>query len=338
MAKQANNAAVNIKGAVSITGASEVVGRLRNPGGALSFDNANTTDTFTVTDFVGGGTLTLNVAFVKDGADTADLFTVTDNIYGAPTTIDITATGDLADLDEDGLLVIDAPASSNTAAFTAGNLAIGETPHGFTLSRDAGSGDWFLRAAAPAPGCHGNNGVFVCSGAITTRRVLSASSGEAISVTDTDGTNFQVYSRYALWVGQTGDADLEVDLDADFTTDTDTHNGASIHASHTGAGDISITADGAIATITGGGIHARHRGAGAVSITANGDIDASRNGIWVDHRGRSGDIAVAANGDIIAEMTDGISVLRGRPRRHLHHRERRHHLPQRRRHQRLSIP
>ena len=319
--------AIPAAGVLEVMGSSIIQGHLDNSaGGSISLavgSDTGSDDFLRVTDFVGGGTLTLNVEFIAGGDDSADTLTISGAVSGGMTTLSIIATGNPDDLDSGGVVLIDAPSTTGMTAFaTSGTLTLAadSTTRDFTITRTASgddAGEWRLMSVtdpAPpaAPPCAedaNTGGTFVCSGSATETQALAAAASEALNVSDDSTFTITVASGNAFTL--TSDAmstGMTVDLDSDIFAQGNTQStvGDGIKATHSGTGAVSITTDGAI-TAGDEGIDVRttNTSATTLTITTTALITAPDTAIYARHAG-SGDLTINA-----AAVAGGDEVLAG---------------------------
>ena len=291
----AEDATLEVMGANTITGGLDLSG-----GGTVSLvagGEGGTSDSLMVTDFVSGGTLTLNVAFAS-GADTADTLAISGAVSGDSTTIiNISATGDSSMLDSGGVTLVNGPSDSGAMAFTPGTLTLADgTTRQFTLERDGTSGDWTLATVVTptvaAMPCDGTGGTFVCTGSITEPQTLAAASGETLTVTTAADFSITTMTGDAFTLmSDTASTGMNITIGGPITA-----AGGGIEAEHMGSGAVSITA--ANITAGGDGIDATSvAAASTMTITANGTIMAANQGIEADHNG-TGALSITANAAI----------------------------------------
>ena len=113
-----------------------------------------------------------------------------------------------------------------------------------------------------------------------------------------------------VWYGADSDALLEIINDGDIFVDgASDRNGAGIHATRGGAGNIRIVHRGEI-TSNKRGIHAYHGGAGGIEIINEGSIVSREWGIFARKDGLGGKVKIVSSGDIrtIDPAQSGINV------------------------------
>ena len=315
-------------GTLQISGASTIDGGVTNNGAISLFygEDTGADDTLTVTDFVKGGSLTLNLNLgsTTTSDDTADSLIVSGMVSGSgATTINLSATGMLTNFDGSGVLLVSdtGPGSGAAGDFVAGKLRSGTMSYDFTLARTAASGNWMVTAIDSASGAARctedmpNAGDVMCGlpadSNHDTTLTFSADANEPLNLTTSEDFGIHVTSGHAFDLGSDAmSTGMSVVINGPITVSGTTMDWDGIYADHDGSGDVTITVNGPITSAAGEGIYVGNAAdSTSLSVAANGDISAQGDGdigIHAIHRG-TGDNSVTSAG--VESGSSGLNVF-----------------------------
>ena len=278
----------------------EIAGTLDLSGDASENDNSAGFSSIKVSEkFTGGGTIVIDANFADGMADVLDLSGKT------PTGRTLIVVNKIGGDDPQEIVVVNnVPTGTSSDAFRVEN-----SNYGLTKGKD----ERFFKLTQMLSNCtpKGTNGVYTCSGVITTKQVLEASSvmlmseaearlqeGIPFDLTQSSGTSGILFSQQSPGGEITTSA-------GQYGISADNNSGGSVTISATG--EIKVTAASAPGQKTIAGIFVDNDASGLdVSVTASGSIEAARHadnnddyvyGIRVSNSG-SGTTVVAASGSV----------------------------------------
>ena len=240
-------------------------------------------------DFVGGGTVTLDANLISG---TADMVDVVGNVTGT-TAIAYSIVGGWYPRE---VLVFQA---SGTVA--AGALQAADSGSSIRIDQSGGVTRAYLTAALPTieDGCNetvSGSGVFLCGGAMTTAQSLSASgstalsvfTGSNMSVVVSTGTALQLAGSSGISLTQSGNGEIKgasagihavnsggstlISVGGKVTATGTVYTHKAIYAKNQGAATGDLTISAGDVTGAGYGIRAYNQGTGAIDITVTGSV------------------------------------------------------------------
>ena len=301
-----------VKGAVTNM---EIAGTLDLSGDASENDNSAGFSSIAVNEFTGGGKIVIDANFAADTAGTAgvaDTLTITGKVEGRTLIVVNKIGGD----NPREINVVNVPANTRLDAFRV------ENPN-YMLMPDNRDDPKVFKLKQMLSNCTPANGVYTCSGVITTEQKL----GKASSVTLMSEAEARLAIGIPFEMIQSGTGGILFWQQSPGGKITTSAGPYGISAKNDSGGSVTISATGEIsvtaASVSGpmriAGIFVNNDDSGLdVSVTASGSIEAARHaddnddnvyGIFVSNSG-SGTTMVSASGSVTSggSLGDGAGI------------------------------
>ena len=289
----------------------EIAGTLDLSGDASENDSSAGFDAIDVGTFTGGGTIVIDANFAAGPAGMADSLTITDEVEGRTLIVVNKIGGD----NPREIDVVTVPANTRPDAFRV------ENPN-YMLDNDGHSTVFKLKQMLS--NCTPANGVYTCSGVITTEQDL-ASSVTLMSVTLMSEAEARLARGTPFNLTQSGTSGILFSQQSPGGEITTSAGNYGISADNNSGGSVTISATGEIKVTAArksdkdriAGIFVDNDASGLdVSVTASGSIEAARHadgnddkvyGIYVSNSG-SGTTMVSASGSVTSGGSLGDSA------------------------------